>query len=272
MESDQQDVTLSNIRARLLELTQIGDYDEDPETKRQNDILKYEHEVEDVMIMGMRKTFEKMCRGSSGVVSSKEIRRILEMHGQDVSRDDLSYILETFSEGRSDRYMDFLDFSLHLSNQMRTSDEPLNVIFDTINRDLSGELKRDQILRWTKMMDENVTKSEATLMLKKVWTKEDLRHVLTEREHDSRTDDYYETHKRTSQSSSTAKFVEKKSEVAPAATSDEKKKGEEDVRKNPKYSKYVKLIEMHATREQIQVKLKKDNPELNFKLLEPLFD
>ena len=57
MESDQEDVTLSNVRARLLELTQIGEYDEDPETKRQNDILKYEHQVEDSMIYGMRKTF-----------------------------------------------------------------------------------------------------------------------------------------------------------------------------------------------------------------------
>ena len=42
---------------------------------------------------------------------------------------------------------------------------------------------------------------------------------------------------------------------------------------NPKYAKDMsKLIEMHATREQIQAKLKKDNPELSFKLLEPLFE
>ena len=307
MESDQEDVTLSNVRARLLELTQIGEYvvikyllsrsqlliiltritqtfthiipleryyryDEDPETKRQNDILKYEHQVEDSMIYGMRKTFGKMCRGSSGVVSGKEIRRILELHGQDVTREDLAYVLETFSEGRSDRYMDFLDYSLHLSEQMRSSDEPLNVIFDTMNRNLSGELQRDQILRWAKMMDENITKSEATAMLKKVWNKEDLRHILSERTHAtraSRTDEYYDSHKHSANhEAAKSKFVEKK----PKGSSSSSGGGGEDVRKNPKYAKYVKLIEMHATREQIQAKLKKDNPELSFKLLEPLFE
>ena len=309
MESDQEDVTLSNVRARLLELTQIGEYvvikyllsrsqlliiltritqtfthiipleryyryDEDPETKRQNDILKYEHQVEDSMIYGMRKTFGKMCRGSSGVVSGKEIRRILELHGQDVTREDLAYVLETFSEGRSDRYMDFLDYSLHISEQMRSSDEPLNVIFDTINRDLSGELKRDQILRWAKMMDENITKSEATAMLKKVWNKEDLRHILSERTHAtraSRTDEYYDSHKHSANhEAAKSKFVEKKSKKSSSSSGGGG--GGEDVRKNPKYAKYVKLIEMHATREQIQAKLKKDNPELSFKLLEPLFE
>ena len=271
MRSDQQDVTLVNVRARLVELTQIGEYDEDPERKRENDILKYEHQVEDAMIFGMRKTFEKISRGSSGVVSAKEIRNILSKHDQDVSDEDLQYVLETFSDGRSDRYMDFLDFSLHISEQMRTSDEPLNVMFDAMNRDLSGELKLDQILRWGKMMGENLTKSEATSMLKKVWTKKDFRHVLSQKEHDKKVDKYYEEHKHTSQASkAVSRFVEKKP-VEKSGGSGGVGSGDGDVRKNPKYSKYIKLIDMHASREQIQAKLRKDNPELSFTLLEPLF-
>ena len=65
------------------------------------------------------------------------------------------------------------------------------------------------------MMDEH-NKSEATAMLKKVWTKEDLRHILSERTHAthaSRTDSYYESHKHSAHhEAAKSKFVEKKPE------------------------------------------------------------
>ena len=74
------------------------------------------------------------------MVSGKEVDVFLSYTDR-MSREIWHTFSRRSARTRSDRYMDFLDYSLHISEQMRSSDEPLNVIFDTINRDLSGEFE-----------------------------------------------------------------------------------------------------------------------------------
>lgn len=192
-----QDINLDSIGARLLSMMQLDNLSNDPKTQMENNVLKYQLRLPEDIILALRDSFGHISRHERGeLVGVNEIKALMEAYGQKCTDEDVKMVLDTFSQGRSDRYIDFMDFALHLSKKMDEDDNPYNVIFDTINKDMSGELKPHELMRWIKTVGDSATHSEVKEMLKKVWTKSDLLHVCSKQDnHVEYVDHYYDTHR-----------------------------------------------------------------------------